>query len=68
MIHSSQINVGGVFEDETAHVILVDEIDIAVLLFSSCGTAKFGFQMALLIHRVTAWESIPKACARPLAE
>src|SRR5208283_5032072 len=25
---------------------LVDEIDIAVLLFSSCGTAKFGFQMA----------------------
>src|SRR5664280_613608 len=46
LVYSSQINVGGVFEDETAHVFLVDEINVPVLLFSSCGTATFGFQMA----------------------
>src|ERR1022692_4557457 len=46
LIHFSQVNVGGVFEDETPHAFLMDEIDIALLLFSSCGAAKFGFQMA----------------------
>ena len=46
MVYSPQINVRGVFEDETPHVFLVDEIDIAVLLFSSRGAAQFGFQMA----------------------
>src|SRR5664280_3492993 len=55
LVNSPQINVGGVFEDETPHVFLVDEIDIAVLLFSSCGAATLGFQVAAFYppsHRV----------------
>src|SRR5664279_1427362 len=55
LVYSPQINVGGVFEDETPHVFLVDEIDIAVLLFSSCGAATLGFQVAAFYppsHRV----------------
>jgi hypothetical protein len=32
LIHFAQINFGGVFEDETAYVFLVDEVDVAVLL------------------------------------
>ena len=56
MIHSSQINVGGVFEDdETLHVFLVDEINIPVLLLRSRGAAQLGFEVAALDppgHRV----------------
>src|ERR1035438_6532657 len=46
LVYSPQINVGGVFDDETPQVFLVDEISIPVLLFSSCGTTKFGFEVA----------------------
>jgi len=46
LVHFAQVNIGGVFEDEPPHVLLVDEIDIAVLLLSSRRTAKLGFQVA----------------------
>src|ERR1035438_5251616 len=46
LVYSPQINVGGVFDDETPHVFLVDEIDIAVLLWASCCASEFGLQMA----------------------
>ena len=55
MIHFAQVNVCRVFEDETAHVFLVDEVNVAVLLFSSRGAATLGFQVASLDppgHRV----------------
>src|SRR5664279_3133356 len=45
LIHFGQINFSGVFEDETAHVFLVDEINIAVLLFSWCGAAMLSFEV-----------------------
>ena len=37
-----------VFEDETADVFLVDEIDVSVLLLASRGTAELCFQMSAL--------------------
>ena len=43
-----QINVDGVFEDETANILLVDEIDVAVLLLASCRASELGFQMSAL--------------------
>src|ERR1035438_6531863 len=55
LIHFAQINFSGVFEDETPHVFLVDEINIPVLLLRSRGAAQLGFEVAALdppCHRV----------------
>ena len=68
MIHFAQIDIGRVFEDEAAHVFLADEINIPVLLLSSCGAAKLGFQVAALDPPRYYVGINPQCCARPLAK
>ena len=48
MVNLAQINVGWVFEDETADVLLLDEVAVAVLLWRAGCPSKFGFQMSAL--------------------
>src|SRR5271166_3136716 len=48
LVHSAQVNVGRVFEDEAADILLVDQVAVAVLLWASCCAAEFGFQMSAL--------------------
>jgi hypothetical protein len=67
LVDFAQVNVGRVFEDEAADVFLAYEIDVTVLLFPACRTAEMCFEVAALDPRVTAWESMPSACAKPCA-
>src|SRR5664279_5268790 len=48
LIHFTQINFGGVLEDEAADILLLDQVAVAVLLRASCRASEFGLQMAAL--------------------
>src|SRR5271165_769670 len=48
LVHLAQVNFGGVFEDEAADILLLDQVALAVLLRTSCRTSEFGLQMAAL--------------------
>src|SRR5208337_5647302 len=48
LIHFSQVNVGRVFEDEAADILLLDQVAVAVLLWASRCASEFGLQMAAL--------------------
>src|SRR5664279_1898334 len=48
LIHFAQVNVGGVFEDKAADILLLDQVAVAVLLWASCCATEFGLQMAAL--------------------
>ena len=48
MVHLAQVNVGRVFEDEAADILLLDQVAVAVLLWASRRASEFGLQMAAL--------------------
>jgi hypothetical protein len=44
----AQVNLGGVFQDETADILLLDRVAVAVPLRASRCASEFGLQMAAL--------------------
>src|SRR5664279_5356307 len=48
LVHFAQVNVGRVLENEAADILLLDQVAVAVLLWTSCCASEFGLQMAAL--------------------